>query len=287
MARKHVLMFLTALGWFAQPLLAEPIAPVGLRQLYDEASTVVVAEVLRTEDGEPGFRTPKRAILRVSAILKGPLVGPELAVQYWPDWSCTADAHYEAGQTMLAFLKEREGGGAGYHTCSLSYGAIPLPPDKPQIHRIRVDELKAILTIAERPRRIQEMLNWMLRCIADPATRSSGLLDLHAWVALGSESDQAETTKIEYWRLLSNRHLDELARILQTLDPTRSSTLFEASLLMSTLARKTRSEEMGVLFERYAKLNCNFESPLQTEEQRRLQAEFLSAYASVVEKRRE
>ena len=188
-------LFTLAAGLFAvapalsaalAPPAAYPIDPVPLRQLWALSDLVVVAEVVEeraaTED-EPGAR---RARLAVQQVLRG-RAEAEVVVEIY-GFICPAPASYTEGRRVLAFLARPELPGdapegtptpEGYWTVGLSYGSKTLGEDVLAAHVRALRELARLEAITDADVRHAGLSRWLVDLVADPLTRTEGLLDLN------------------------------------------------------------------------------------------------------------
>lgn len=191
--------------------------PVPLRALYMNSDLVVVGRFggaiqveLATPDGEmaipEGLRVYKRYLMRsdlnVVSTVKG--VGDQSVVHVY-HWGWTDDGDvvrspnpHSDRQKLLVFLTRRENG-AGYEVADNSYGVKSLADADLKIYLARLDELALILQQEKPdPARIVE---WLVRCVEEKATRWDGLeeLTMSHYALLASKSkevvvDEAEVT---------------------------------------------------------------------------------------------
>ncbi|HEY0322261.1 MAG TPA: hypothetical protein VGC66_14975 [Pyrinomonadaceae bacterium] len=168
--------------------LACPVTPVPLRQLYMGSQRVVVARVgqsalLQTEKmdeyGDDYERTLLRTSFYVSKTLKGE--GSEEQVVHVYQWLWGKDhslpENYAEGKTLLLFLVKREEG-EGHEIADPTYGVKALSDDYLKVYVERIEELAKILR-AKKPDKA-EIVDWLVRCAEEPATRWEGAYELSA-----------------------------------------------------------------------------------------------------------
>src|SRR5215475_6813456 len=163
--------------WFAE-VGAFPIDPQTLRMLTNESELIVSARVekitlIKCEDG---FNTGI-ARLNILSILKGAEESQSVDVYYEPDMVCPAPPHYEEGATVLAFLT-RSQDSPGYFTVGLSYGAKSLNNRGIEVYSARIRELIEIEERTDPNARRERLVEWLVRCAEEPATRWEGAYDL-------------------------------------------------------------------------------------------------------------
>lgn len=179
------LLLVSALPPGASSCPAEPPSP--LRKLYVESDVVVVARVgeavvvSKDEDS-----TQFRIALHVSKSLKGDAKASVLPFHFelWgdePEWP----EQFEKGQTLLLFLKRRDGGD-GYDLTDYTYAAKKLSDEHLKVYVRRIEELTTILA-REKPD-AAEIAEWLVRCAEEPATRWEGAYEL----AVNDQSPSAD-----------------------------------------------------------------------------------------------
>jgi hypothetical protein len=172
--------------------IAVPVNP--LRELYHKSERIVVARVGKSftvdTDGESSLIKTK---LRVTSTLKGS--GREQTVDVY-HWVYGGDETFTGGASLLVFLKRRqdEHGAvrAGYEVIDARRGVKKLSEADLQIYLRRIDDLAAIMS-KEKPEPA-EIVEWLVRCAEEPATRWEGVYELARSAASLSE-DSEETTE--------------------------------------------------------------------------------------------
>jgi hypothetical protein len=157
---------------------AFPIDPQTLRMLTNGSELIVSAcvEKITLIKREDGFNTGI-ARLNILSILKGAEESQSVDVYYEPDIVCPAQPHYEEGATVLAFLT-RSQDGAGFVTVGLSYGAKSLNNRGIEVYSARIRELIEIEEQTDPNTRRERLVEWLVRCAEEPATRWEGAYDL-------------------------------------------------------------------------------------------------------------
>src|SRR5215510_3816963 len=157
---------------------AFPIPPQTLRMLTNESELIVSARVekITLVKREDGFNTGI-ARLNILSIVKGAEVSQSIDVYYDADMVCPAPPHYKEGDTTLAFLK-RSQRDPGYFTVGLSYGAKSLNNRGIEIYSARIRELIEIEEQTDPNARRERLVEWLVRCAEEPATRWEGAYDL-------------------------------------------------------------------------------------------------------------
>ena len=157
---------------------AYPIPPQTLRMLTRGSDLIVTARVERVTlvKGEDGFNTGI-ARLNILSVLKGGEGSENVDVCYEPDMVCPAPPHYEEGATVLAFLR-RSQDSPGYFTVGLSYGAKSLNNRGIEVYSARIRELIEIEEQTGPNARRERLVEWLVRCAEETATRWEGVYDL-------------------------------------------------------------------------------------------------------------
>jgi hypothetical protein len=157
--------------------MSVPITP--LRALYNNSDLIVVARAgksTRVEtDGEARLM---RTRLQVASTHKGLERGRTVDLYHWVYGE--EDEAYKSGSNLLLFLKPYQDGqgGAkkGYEIVNPERGIKQLSEADLQVYLQRIDELAMIMS-KEKPYRA-EIVEWLVRCAEDPATRWEGVVEL-------------------------------------------------------------------------------------------------------------
>ncbi|HZI17502.1 MAG TPA: hypothetical protein VEY09_02815 [Pyrinomonadaceae bacterium] len=170
------------------------IPPQPLRKLYEMSDRVAVVRVGSTEIlGRRDEEVLTRVTLHVTEDVKGD--GPNvvhLSRSVWPaeeeEEEREAPAFVE-GQRLLVFLDR---GAEGYEIDDENYGAKPLSEEALKLYLKRIEELAALT--AHGPIEKKALVEWLVRCAEQPATRWEGAyeLELSAEAAAENESGEAE-----------------------------------------------------------------------------------------------
>src|SRR5262245_9162972 len=176
-ARWSIILPLLMTLWVATAS-AFPIPPQTLRTLTNESELIVSARVEKITliKGEDGFNTGI-ARLNILSIVKGAEVSQSIDVYYHADMVCPAPPHYQEGDAALAFLK-RSQRDPGYFTVGYSYGAKSLNNRGIEVYSARIRELFEIEKQTDPDTRRERLVEWLVRCAEEPATRWEGAFDL-------------------------------------------------------------------------------------------------------------
>lgn len=279
-------------------LPAEPIPPVGLRQLFTEAEQVLIGEVVNIELERPdkGW-SPSLAQMRVASVLKGPPVGEEVRIRFHPRMGCPADASFESGRRYLVFLKPTESAGL-FSVPHLSYGAKPLEAEREQGYRAQLDALPSLTSLPPGQEQRRAFASWLVRGAVNPATRSTSLIELdpweywnfNRWVDLpGQDPDEVTFDPAKYgprpWRDLTLAEVDQLVRALRDIR-LEGWSLGGAGDLMRIVAKRLQHPPLLRWAKRFAKVEdelvakLNYSEPTEgsAKEPRKALQQFLRAY---------
>ncbi len=170
-----VAAILLALPSFAT---AFPIQPQPLRQLCADSQLIVVAKVEQVVSftDKDGYDLSK-ALLHISAMLKGDEHREFAEVLFSPNMICPAPPKYPEGGAVIAFLY-REEGEQLYRTNGLSYGTKVVSENEAQIYIQRIREILEILKTDDSPDKEEQTIAWLVRCAEEPVTRWEGAYEL-------------------------------------------------------------------------------------------------------------
>ena len=173
--------------------------PKPLRVLYNESDLVVVARIgeSKTMEREREARLVKSA-LRVSSILKGKSKGPIVDLFHLSYGDLKGP--FVVGEEMLLFLKRSkpESGHkshGGYEIDDTQYGIKKLAGGELKTYLDRIAELSQIS--GENGPVDSAVVEWLVRCAEDPATRWEGAYELLASVERHSDSEANQDTRSE------------------------------------------------------------------------------------------
>jgi hypothetical protein len=156
------------------------VQPLSLRELYAESDRIVVArptESLKVKsEGESRLI---RTSLMVSSTLKGD--GSDSVVNVYHFIYGDQETPFPRGESLLIFLKHRGTIGVlksagGYELADYSRGIKKLSSSEMDVYVQRINELGQ-LSHEQRPNQ-EELVEWLVRCAEDPATRWEGAFDL-------------------------------------------------------------------------------------------------------------
>lgn len=179
--------------------------PQPLRRLYMQSDRIVTARVGKSEAvkvemlGEEGAQQTPFSYLKTSLLVSSTLKGEAEPVIYvnhtmYGDYKDALSQAEDDGGTLLLFLnRQSEEEGGGFFINEMSYGLKALPDAELKIYTKRIEELAAIMR--EKKPDEAAIVEWLVRCTEEPATRWEGAYDL--WTSYNAlqyaQQDRAET----------------------------------------------------------------------------------------------
>ncbi len=172
-----------------------PVAPPKpLRMLYTSSDRVVVARAGNSEveksSNDDSFR---RTTFHIGESLKGGHGESTLPVVHYtssetPDYA----GNFKKGDRLLLFLTRNEDE-ESYWINDMRYGAKKLSDEDLKIYLKRIEELSALL-LKEKPDD-KEIVEWLVRCAEEPATRWEGAYELNAGFSIARNEASAAGNK--------------------------------------------------------------------------------------------
>lgn len=156
-----------------------PVVILPLRVLVMQSDLVVAAHLTKSVEvgkSENAFSRQMRSTLAIKNTLLGDAGAPEVEVLHWT-WEQDEGPLTKTSEsdTLLMFLiRNREG--SGYLPIDYSYGVKKLSDADLQVYTKRIEEISAILK-SEGDQRT-EIVEWLVRCAEEPATRWEGAVEL-------------------------------------------------------------------------------------------------------------
>jgi len=168
-------------------------SPQSLLDLYRQSDLVAIAQVGRsttveTEDGAKRLKTA----LNITSQFKGENGRQVIHLYHWADDSYPAP--FKPGDMLLALLHHRESEGGerldGYEATGWGSGVKNLDDGALAIYRQRIEELTAIMQRGNPDP--AEIVEWLTRCVEEPATREEGVSKLSEILSLRASQDERE-----------------------------------------------------------------------------------------------
>ncbi len=226
--------------------------PATLLNLYRDSELIAIAtvgksKIAKVEEGSKQLQTT----LHISSILKGDTQQRAVPLYQW--LSEHDQNELKPGDRLLVFLDQRRSEDDkpidGFEANDWSRSIKKLDDAELGIYRQRIEELNSILGI-EQPY-LQELVEWLVRCIEQPATRWDGVFDLEQEMNkldnLGEESGEDEKGEQPHESVAA-----EIAREVETArskDAEESDSGNEASdNLYSLMTPEQKARVSNVLF---------------------------------------
>jgi len=169
--------------------------PNALRTLYWQSNQIVVARLGQSVPVKKNAQNSMlKTALEVSSTLKGNNRKKTLYLYHW-GWGEDQEVPggFKTGDTVLIFLKPRVEEN-GYEVVDTSRGVKKLSEADLRVYRQRLEELAAI-TASARPD-AAAIVEWLVRCAEDPATRWEGAYEIAASVRqLADDDNDADDDK--------------------------------------------------------------------------------------------
>ncbi len=168
--------------------------PTPLRMLYKESERVVVASAGLSElDKSLGNDSYRRTTFHLSESLKGGHGESALQVVHYtnPEYPDFA-GNFKKGDRLLLFLNYVEEQNA-YSVGDMRHGAKKLSDEDLKVYVKRIEELSALL-LKEKPDD-REIVEWLVRCAEEPATRWEGAYELYAGFSIARNEASAAAAK--------------------------------------------------------------------------------------------
>lgn len=183
---------------------AEPPSP--LRTLYQASERIAVARVGESfaVEGEGKENLRKTAFVATESIKGDP--GEKSFFVFHPVWPDNANyaGNFREGETLLLFLSHAAEGElpGGYYVTDIRHGAKRLSADDLKIYLKRIEELQWVMR--QEPADRDELLEWLVRCAEEPATRWEGAYELAVSYQLASYEAEAAREKARAAARISN-----------------------------------------------------------------------------------
>jgi hypothetical protein len=165
--------------------------PVPLRMLYRQSERIVVARVGETHrlEGEDK-EYQRKTSFTVSESLKGDPGEKTIQVYHWTSPDTDFVGNFRSGDTLLLFLRQGENEEQdGYQIVDYRYGAKKLSEEDLKVYIKRIEELPWLMR--QEPVDQNELVEWLVRCAEERATRWEGAYELSISLQL-AEQEEAE-----------------------------------------------------------------------------------------------
>ncbi len=221
-----------------------------LRELYENSDRVVVAtvgETVKLKDLQYGSELKKT--LNVSSTLKGD--GHKSTIAIHESVSGIDGGRLRTGDQVLVFLNRRETGKGekeSYEIKGYDSGVKKLSAADLQSYLQHIDDLKTILD-AEKPDR-DAIIEWLVRCVEDPATRYEGALELSAHAneyRYRQEREKAKQEQADEQNAKSEEMIEENVEIIRFLPTGVTNQIRQEDNLITLLTDQQKERLMAVL----------------------------------------
>jgi hypothetical protein len=142
-----------------------------------ESEAIIFGHVLYTYDNPQSKEYEDKSIARIAVleILQGEMCEDTILVPFNPAFACPANPNYVDNTFVIAFLDTSDD---SYTTHALYFGAKTLTKDEVEIYKARIYELQEILNHTSQRWQFTELVEWLVKCAENPATRWEGTFDL-------------------------------------------------------------------------------------------------------------
>lgn len=221
-------------------MMIEPSRP--LRVLYEQSDLIVDAtignSVVVSVEGETKWM---KTALQINSQLKG--ANTRRVIDWYHAVYDEDEAEFKVGAQVLFFLNRRKEEKVGYELSDYRLGSKKLSIAEMQSYTSHIRELAALTS--HRKATFDEIVEWLVQCAQDPATRwegASDLLELQSTRQAQCEKDQASQP---------SQTKNEVGQLVQTLlTPLAADTnpaaveKQEASLLTKELLTKEQKDRL-------------------------------------------
>ncbi|CAD7798307.1 hypothetical protein CHRY9390_00316 [Chryseobacterium aquaeductus] len=241
--------------WFHN-LFAYPISPRPLRNLIIESENIVygkVTAIKKNKASSTGWDESHIAVFKIYEVLQGKIRNTEnVEIYFSPEFSCPMPAHYEKGQTVLAFL-DKEKGKEIYNTHALSYGSKPLDDKEFSHYKNRILEMQNILKIKDDEEKRDKTVDWLISCASEKSTRWEGLYELSPESDFMSFYDNRENIFVRNFKL-NDDQTKKLRNLFFKIDKLEYIDLG----LVDLIANEDDPEVLAVLTNHFKKSDKDF-----------------------------
>jgi len=168
------------------------VVPQSLRQLYEKSDLIVVGRAGRSAIGSAKGGDQIKTEYLITSVLKGKSRRQKINVAHYEE----TDKNFAEGKTALLFLSKgsaENGGSRGsYVLADFSTGIKALPRTDIDTYTDRIRELAAI---EQRKYSTDDIIEWLVNCAEDPATRWEGAYELAEGSADLVEGEGSEDDK--------------------------------------------------------------------------------------------
>ena len=161
-----------------------PIKPRPLMSLMKEAKIIVTGYVLNTYREKTGIFYNKYekeqgvAQVEIREVLTGDLsVNDTIKIVYSIDLICPQPASFYDSTDVLLFLGKSESDNS-YFSYAMSYGTKILTLKEIELYKKLMVEIRVIWELEDETKRKIETVEWLVKCMENPASRFEGLYEM-------------------------------------------------------------------------------------------------------------
>ncbi len=179
-------------------VFAYPITPRPLRKLIIESEYIIWGKVLevgyiKPDKKKENFWGRDYALIVITATLQGKIKTDTIRVLFTAGLICPAPGVFYKGEQVLAFLDKKEKT-KDFQIHALSYGVKHgLSTQEYITYKNRITEMQAILRIQDSKTCNETVIDWLVRCAEQGATRWEGLYELSPHSDFMSYYDHGES----------------------------------------------------------------------------------------------
>jgi Carboxypeptidase regulatory-like domain len=227
--------------------------PQSLFDLYRHSDLVAIAHVGRstiveTEDGSKRLKTA----LRISSQFKGENKQQVISFYHWIDDS--DQTTFKPGDRLLVLLQQRESEDGerldGYEASDWESSIKKLDDGALAIYRQRIEELTAIYQRGNPEP--AELVEWLMRCVEEPATRAEGVLNLSESLSLlasqRERENEAKPQSVEAEESAGESGVDEEGSNEQSPDADEADWERESLKLAAAVTQDHKTRLANILF---------------------------------------
>ncbi|MBL7740572.1 MAG: hypothetical protein JNK14_15240 [Chitinophagaceae bacterium] len=274
-----------------------PIDPRPLRMLIKESEYIIrgkVLEVGKEKSSKKDYNSWETdfAIIEIKESIQGHLKDTKIKVHFAGGMICPAPGVFYKNEDVLAFLDKTKKGD-GYSVPALSYGVKHgLTEEGFRLYTTRIREMQQILQTKEGKDQEEKILDWLVTCSENKATRWEGIYELSPGNDFMSYYDNNDRRRKDIYlnkqqkqRLFSALlHVDTLDYYdLALVDITKgiddaialgilkkglitvdTTYLFTAEMIMKKIVDFTGDAELDEIHSKFSKLDY-FDKNVQTE----------------------
>ncbi len=232
--KKLLLLLVSAI--VSASVFAYPITPRPLRKLIIESEYIVWGKVIKVDVLKPDKKKERDywdreyALVAITETLQGKLNTDTLRVFFTSGMICPAPGVLYEGEDALVFLDKKEKSN-DYFIHALSYGVKHgLGPQEYATCKDRITEMQAILRTQDSKDCNETVVNWLVKCAEQPATRWDGLYELSPGSDFMSYYDRGESISRNI--IISTANRKKLYDVLMLVDTLSYSDIGLADISM-------------------------------------------------------